>query len=111
MVAGALAIFTLASHGLEDATTFFVISAALAVISAAGGAPILLGAYRTVRNPEIVAPAWVLIVGASYLIIVEVLYVLNLFKGGEAGPLTAGFSLSLVYGLWMFKRLMVRPDQ
>ena len=111
VVAGSLAIFTFASYGLEDTTIFFVISAALTVISAAGGVPILLAAHRTVRDPEIVAPAWVFFVGASYLVVVEVFYVLNLFKGGEAGPLTAGFSLSLVYGLWMFTRLMVQPDQ
>ena len=32
-------------------------------------------------------------------------------RGGEASPLIAAFSLSLVYGLWMFTRLMVRHER
>ena len=111
VVAGCLAILTLISYGVEDATSYFVISAALALISGAIGVPILLAAYRTVRDPKIVAPAWVFIVGMTYVIVIEVLYVRNLIEGGESGPLIAGFSLSLVYGFWMFTRLMVRPDK
>ena len=109
-VAGSLAILTLASYGLDDSASFLVISAALALISGATGVPLLLAAYRLVRDPKTEAPAWVFMVGTTYFVVLEALYVLNLLKGGEPGPLIAAFSLSLVYGLWMFTRLMVRPN-
>ena len=109
VVAGSLAIFTLASYGLEDTTNYLIISGALALFFVAAVAPLWLASYRNVSDPKSGAPTWVLIVGTVFFVIVEALYVLNLFKGGESGPLISAFSLSLVYGLWMFTRLMVSP--
>lgn len=111
VVAGSLAVLTLASYGIDDATNFSVVSAALALILGVAGVPLLLAAYRTVKDPEIVAPTWVFAIGIIYLLIVESLYVQNIIKGGESSPLIAAFSLSLVYGLWMFTRLMVRHNR
>jgi hypothetical protein len=111
VVAGSLAILTLGSYGLNDATNYSIVSAVLASILGIAGMPLLLAAYRTVKDPQIVAPIWVFIFGIAYLVIIEALYVHNLFRGGESGPLIAAFSLSLVYGLWMFTRLMVRHNR
>jgi hypothetical protein len=110
VVAGSLAILMLTSYGLDDATSFLVTSAALALITGAAAVPLLLASYRIVRDPKTGAPAWLFFAGTIYFVVVEAFYVLNVFKGGEASPLIAAFSLSLVYGLWMFSRLVVRPN-
>ena len=110
VVAGSLAIFTLDSFGLNHTTVYLIVSAVLAPALGVTGVPILLHAYRTVRDPEIKAPLWVSVVGTVYFTFVEALYVINIYKGGEAGPLIAAFSVSLVYGLWMFTRLLVHPN-
>jgi len=111
VVAGSLAILTFASYGINDATNYLIVSAALALILGFAGVPLLLAAYRTVKDPKIVAPTWVFVAGIFYLVTIEALYVQCLFKGGESSPLIAAFSLSLVYGLWMFTRLMVRHNR
>ena len=109
-VAGCLTVFTFASYGLDEANSYLIISAVLALVSGAAGVPLLRAAYGIVRDSKAGAPAWVFLTGMTYFVIVETLYVSNLFKGGEPGALIAAFSLSLVYGLWMFTRLMVRPN-
>lgn len=100
----------LASYGLDDASSYLLTSAALALISGAAAVPLLLASYRIVRDPKTGAPAWLFFLGTIYFVVVETLYVLNVIKGGEASPLIAAFSLSLVYGLWMFGRLVIRPN-
>jgi len=111
VVAGSLGIFTLASYGLDEATIYSIVSIALALLLGIVGVPLMLAAYRTVKDPNVVAPTWVFVVGIVYLITVEVLYLRNSFGDAEPGPLIAAFSLSLVYGLWMFTRLMVRHNR
>ena len=111
VVAGSLAVLTLASYGLDDVTSYSIVSTVLALILGITGVPLLLAAYRTVKDPKVVAPIWVFVTGISYLVIVEALYIQNSFGDAKAGPLIAAFSLSLVYGLWMFTRLMVRHDR
>jgi len=111
VVAGSLGIFTLSSYGLDEASNYSIVSAALALIMGFAGVPLLFAAYRTVKDPNIAAPIWVFVVGVSYLVTVEALYLQNIFKGGDSSPLIAGFSLSLVYGLWMFTRLMTRHSR
>ena len=111
VVAGSLAILTLASYGFDEATNYSIVSAALTLILGIAGIPLLMAAYRTVKDPDIVAPSWVFVIGIAYLVSLETLYVQNLFNRGESSPLIAAFSLSLVYGLWMFTRLMVRHNR
>ena len=110
VVAGSLAILTLASYGLDDATSFLVTSAALALISGAAAVPLCLASYRIVRDAKSGAPAWLYFPGPIYFVVVETFYVLNVFKGGGSSPLIGAFSVSLIYGLWMFSRLVVRPN-
>jgi hypothetical protein len=109
VVAGSLLIITLAAQGLADATIYFTASAAMATVTAITTVPIWLTAFRNVRNPTVGAPAWVFCVSTAFVVAVETLYVLNLFES-EPGPLIAAFSLSLLYGLWVFIRLMTRPN-
>ena len=70
-----------------------------------------MAAFRTVKNPEIIAPAWIFAVGVLYFVTIEVLYIWNALLIRGPSPLVAAFSISLVYGLWMFTRLMIRHNR
>jgi hypothetical protein len=110
VVVGSLAVITLAALGIEGETILVIVSVAMALIAAAAAFPLFRQAYRNTRNMPDMAPPYVLVAAAIYLITFESLLVLNIFKGGKPGFLLAAFSLSLIYGLWVFVRLMTRPN-
>jgi len=111
VVAGSLAVIALAYYGFNGPIIYSIVSGALALILALTGVPLLMSAYRTVKDPEIIAPTWVFAIGILYLVAIEVLFLHNAIVVRDASPLIAAFSVSLVYGLWMFTRLMVRHNR
>jgi hypothetical protein len=111
VIAGSLAVLTFAAYGLEFTTVYWIVSTGLAVLVGMVGASLLAAAWRTVKDPEIVAPAWVFTIGILYFLVVEVLFLHNAVVVRESSPLIAAFSISLVFGLWMFTRLMVRHNR
>ena len=110
VVAGSLAVTTLAALGIEGEATVVIVSAATALIVAAAAVPLLRTAYQNTRDAPDAAPPYVLVIATIFLITFESLLVLNIFKGGKAGLLLAAYSLALIYGLWVFVRLMTRPN-
>lgn len=109
VVAGSLAVIALAALGLGRATIFSVVSATIALIVAATAFPLFRTAYRNTRESPDAAPLYVLIIATIFVVIFESLLVLNILQGGKAGLLLVAFALSLIYGLWVFVRLMTRP--
>jgi len=109
VVAGSLAVITLGALGLEAATIFVTVSSVLALIVGAAAFPLFRTAYRNTRERPDAAPLYVLIIAAIFVVTFESLLVLNILQGGKAGLLLAAFALSLIYGLWVFIRLMTRP--
>jgi molybdopterin molybdotransferase len=111
VVAGSLAVLTIASYGLDHSTVYSIVSAGLALMIGLVGVPLLLAAHQTVKDPEIIAPIWIFAIGVLYFLAVEILFLHNAIVVRESGPLIAAFSISLVFGLWMFTRLMVRHNR
>ena len=110
VVAGSLATIALAALGLESATIFIRVSAAMAVIAGVAAIPLFRVAYQNTRDAPDVAQPYVLVIATLFVVTFESLLVLNIFKSGKPGLLFAAFSLALIYGLWVFVRLMTRPN-
>jgi hypothetical protein len=66
--------------------------------------------YQNTRAAPDVAPVYVLVIAAIAAITIESLLVLNIFEHGTPGLLLAALSLALIYGFWVFVRLMTRPN-
>ena len=110
VVVASLAVITLASLGLEGATIFVYVSAVMALIIGAVSILLWRQGYQNTRAAPDVAPLYVLVIAAIFAIGIELLLVLNIFEGGKPGLLLAALSLALIYGLWVFVRLMTRPN-
>jgi hypothetical protein len=109
VVAGSLAVITLAALGFERATIFLTVSSIIALIVGAAALPLFRTGYRNTRERPDAAPPFALIIAAIYLVAFESLLVLNVLEGGKGGLLLAAFVLTLIYGLWIFVRLLTRP--
>jgi hypothetical protein len=109
VVVGALAVTALAAFGIDVKTVLVIVSAALAPIVAAAAAPLWRTAYKNTRETPDLAPPYVLVIAAVTVITFEALLVVNIFIG-DPGLLLGALSIALIYGLWVFVRLMTRPN-
>jgi hypothetical protein len=110
VVAGSLAILALAALGLEDSTIYKSVSAAMAVIMVLAVTPLYITAYKNTRESPEVAQPYVLVIATLSAIMMESLLAASVVRGGEPGFVFAAFSVALLYGLWVFVRLMTRPN-
>lgn len=109
VVAGSLAVTSLAAFGLDGETVLVIVSAAMAPIVAAAAVPLARTAYKNTRETPELAPPYVLVIASITVITFESLLVLNVFIGNP-GLLLVALSIALLYGLWVFVRLMTRPN-
>jgi hypothetical protein len=110
VVVGCLAVIVLLALGLEGPRTFVSVSAASALTIALASLPLIRAYVRNNRAMPDRAPLFVLVIGILVLATCESLLIINVFQGGTSGLLLAAFSMPLVYGLWIFARLMTRPS-
>lgn len=110
VVAGSLAIIALAVLGLEEATVVRYVSTAMAVITLMAAVPLLKNAYKNTRDVPEVAQPYVLVIASLFVITFESLLALSVYRGGDPGFVFVAFSLALIYGLWVFVRLMTHPN-
>ena len=109
VVVACLAVIILAAMGFEPSTIFVAVSAVSAVTTIAIVLPLIRAYIRSYSAEPDIAPLYVLVIGMLVLLSFEAVLVLNIIRGGKSGLLLVAFSLPLVYGLWIFTRLMTRP--
>lgn len=109
VIASSLAVISLGTLGLEAETIFVVVGSVLALVVATVALRLFRAAYRNTRDRPDIAPPYVLGVAAIFTLTFESLLVLNMIQGGSAGLVSAALALSLLYGFWVFVRLMTRP--
>lgn len=110
VLAGCLARYSAASVGLDDADS----AAISAVAGIALTLPVLLFlvpvSWRHQRDPDSTTEIWVIYVVSTYGLVLLGLFALVVFRLGDPDLLVVGFSLQLLFGLWMFVRLLTRPN-
>ena len=107
-LAGCVTILTLDATNMPVHSVFLLVSAlsfAFVGVLAVARIPYT---YRLVRDPDASLEPWAAHLASLYFATLLLLYGLNLWLGGEAWPLLAGFSLQLLFGLWLFTRLLTR---
>ena len=67
-------------------------------------------AWRHMNDPESTTEAWVLAVVVGYGLLLVGLFGAIALQMADQGLLVVGFSLQLMFGLWMFVRLLTRPN-
>ena len=108
-LAGSLCVLTLASSGTPAAATF-------AYASVLGAVPQLLhvsfirGTYDLVLDANASTSVAMLALLTTYIIATSGLLTLNAIYLRTTWPLAACFSLQLVWGLWLFSRLLTRRN-
>ncbi len=105
-LAGAASVDTMASAGLPSQQVFTIASALVFILTAVTLLPYLRKGMRFVRDPNSSTTPWVLAVSFGIILAVLALSAANVALGGRAWPLIGGLYLLLLYGLWMFTRIL-----
>ncbi len=109
-LAGCLAIHATAAAGFSAATQFQTAGTICFVITVCGLAVSGSKAIRETRNPESTASAGAVALNFGLTALCLVLYGMSVLQGGVPGPLVGGLSVQLLAGLWIFTRLLTRPN-
>lgn len=106
---GSGGVHTLLLAGVSPTSTFRFVSLAAAVFFAFVSLPGVGRAYRARRDPDSTSESWALHLAAAQAVLT-----LGLLAGnvplGTPYLLAGAFWLQLVYGLWMFARLLLRSN-
>ena len=105
-LAGAASVDTMAAAGLPTQQVFRFASALVFVLTAVTLLPYLRSGLRFVRDPTSTTRPWVLAVSLGIILTVLALFGGNVALGGRSWPLIGGLYLLLLYGLWMFTRIL-----
>jgi hypothetical protein len=62
------------------------------------------------KDPDSTTEVWVLFAVSTYGLSLLVLFGTVALQKGDPDLLVVGFSLQLLFGLWMFVRLLTRPN-
>lgn len=110
VLAGSLAYFTFAGGGLDSGFATQAAAAASLLVTLFGAAPVIPAAMRAARQPDSTTETWSLWVFIGGLVVESILFFTTILVGGHPLPLLFGFSIQLLLGLWMFVRLLSRPN-
>ena len=105
---GSLLAISLASTGLAMESTYLWVSALSLSVIAVYAIAFSPGAYRAAVDPDANTEPWALVVGAVFALANFLLLGGNVLLGGKAWPLISAFSSQLVFGLWIFTRILTR---
>ena len=109
-LAGCVLVLTLSSTHTPVQSVYWITSALLFVTSAMASFTRVPINYRLARDPKASIEPWAAHLASAFFATLLFLYGGNLWLGGEAWPLLAGFSLQLLFGLWLFTRILTRPN-
>lgn len=110
ILTGCFAFFTSSSAGLALRSSYALAGAASLVVWLSGGLPVFVRSWRRRNDADSSTEMWSLYVSLSTLTSLGLLYGGAVFTRGGLPLLVAGFSLNLLHGLWMFTRLLTRPN-
>jgi len=108
-LAGSLCVLAFASAGAL-AGPAFVWASALAAIAQLAHLRIVPTAYRLAIDPEASTLGSTLALLIAYVAVSLGLLLMNAAVWREAWPLVAAFSVQLVWGLWVFFRILTQRD-
>ena len=110
VLAGCLARYSTSSVGLGEADSAAV-SAAVSIILTL---PVLVflvpTGLRHLKDSDSTTEVWVLPAVTMYSLALLVLFGIVATQKGDPNLLVVGFSFQLLFGLWMFVRLLTRPN-
>lgn len=110
VLAGCLALYSASSVGLSEAAS----AAVAAVVSMVLTLPILAflvpAGRRHMKDPDSTTETWVLYAVSVYSLVLLGLFGFVAARQGGPDLLVLGFSCQLLFGLWMFVRLLTRPN-
>jgi hypothetical protein len=107
-LAGCVAILTLIATDMAVHNAFLLVSALLFAVSGMVTLKRVPLNYRLAQDAEASIEPWAAHLASLHFAALLLLYGGNLWLGGRAWPLIGGFSLQLLFGLWLFTRLLTR---
>lgn len=109
-LAGCLAILTLHAAEVGLPTIFRGVALAGLVVSAFLYLPQIRLVFRHAQDPDSTSEPWAVWLSVVHVILLAVLYTYQIVDVSSGWPLLATFSQQLVFGVWMFGRLLLRPN-
>jgi len=109
VLSGCAGVHILLLAELAPEIVFRTVSLYLAVLVPVASLPFLFQAYRFARDPDSTSEPWALYLTSAQVLIVLTLLSVNVLL---ATPhfLAGAFWLEILHGLWMFWRLLTRPN-
>lgn len=100
----------LGATSMTPATLYFTASAVVTLLVAGVSLPLLVRSFRYARDPESTSEPWAVFVSLASMAGSSALLVGNMILGAVAWPLVVSFWIFLIHGLWMFYRVLTRPN-
>ena len=110
VLAGCLVLYSASSVGLSEAQSASLAATAGILVTTPVLVFLVPGAWRHMNDPDSTTEAWVLVVVVGYGVTLVGLFGAVAFQMAEQNLLVVGYSLQLMFGLWMFVRLLTRPN-
>ena len=108
-LAGSLTVVVCSSAGLAESEVFRVAS----IVSLAGVLGVLPRhrlAYLAARTPDSSSERWALYLTTASIIALLLVYAGNALVLASPWPLSAGYSMQLLLGVWLFFRILFRAN-
>lgn len=110
VLAGCFSFFTMLAAGHELLHAYKAAGAVSLVISLAGGVPLFATSWKRARDHDSTSEPWSLYISLATFSLLWALYGAAVLTREGFALLVAGFSINLLHGLWMFVRLLTRPN-
>jgi len=110
ILAGSLAFFTSSAGGFSIAQSLTMAGAVSCAVAAVLLLPLTMRAWQSGKDPDSTSERWILIaIPVANLSVVLLFGLVTVVENGLF-PLIGGFSTQLLIGLWIFARLLTRPN-
>jgi hypothetical protein len=110
VLAGCLALYSANSLGFADAEAASISAAVGILLTFPVLAFLVPAGFRHMKDPDSTTEVWVLFAVSAYGLVLLALFGTVALQKGDPDLLVVGFSLQLLFGLWMFVRLLTRPN-
>lgn len=109
-LAGCVLILTLHTADVAPAVIMRVVAGAGLLTTAALYVPQIVLVFRHYSDPDSTSEAWAVGLAVVHVALTSGLFAYQLFQVDSVWPLVAAFSQMLVWGVFMFARLLLRPN-
>ncbi len=110
VLAGCLAYFSASSLGMGESGSTSVGAGVSIILTIPVLVFLVPSGWRHFKDPDSTTEMWVLFLVTLISLILLSLYGVAAAQRGGASLLVTGFSIQLMFGLWMFVRLLTRPN-